>query len=99
MQADRSWARGALLLIVTALTFGCDDDDVDADDAGTTAAADPVVANATRMIEEGRRTFRFDTFGDEAFWGGQLELHRAIAGEANGGVGPGLTPTARSASA
>jgi hypothetical protein len=45
------------------------------------------------MIEEGRRTFRFDTFGDEAFWGGQLQLHRAIAGEANGGVGPGVTPT------
>jgi hypothetical protein len=81
-------------LIGAALSFGCDDDDADGDDAGTTAAADPVVANATRMIEEGRRTFRFDTFGDEAFWGGQLELHRAIAGEANGGVGPGLTPTA-----
>ena len=26
-------------------------------------------------------------FGSEAFWGGQLQLHQAIAGEANGGVG------------
>jgi hypothetical protein len=30
------------------------------------------------MIQQGRHTFRFDTFGDEAFWGGKLELHRAI---------------------
>ena len=35
--------------------------------------------NAQEMIEEGRHTFRFDTFGDEAFWGGQLRLHEAIA--------------------
>jgi hypothetical protein len=50
--------------------------------------------NADRMLEEGRRTFRFDTFGDEAFWGGALGLHRAIAGAALGGVGPGLSPKA-----
>ena len=35
--------------------------------------------NALRMLREGRDTFRFDTFGDEAFWGGQLQLHQAIA--------------------
>jgi cytochrome c peroxidase len=44
------------------------------------------------MIEEGRRTFRFDTFGDEDFWGGSLKLHQAIAGATYGGVGPGLSP-------
>src|SRR5262249_53671351 len=43
-------------------------------------------------IEEGRQTFRFDTFGDEDFWGGVLRLHEAIAGEAMGGVGPGVSP-------
>jgi hypothetical protein len=48
---------------------------------------------AFSMIEEGRRTFRFDTFGDEAFWGDTLKLHQAIAGAENGGVGPGLDPT------
>jgi hypothetical protein len=47
---------------------------------------------ALAEIEAGRRTFRFDTFGDEAFWGGALRLHEAIAGEDNGGVGPGLSP-------
>ena len=47
--------------------------------------------HAAQMIREGRETFRFDTFGSEAFWGGQLRLHEAIAGSAHGGVGPGLT--------
>jgi cytochrome c5 len=34
--------------------------------------------NATQMINQGRQTFRFDTFGDEAFWGGLLKLHETI---------------------
>jgi hypothetical protein len=50
--------------------------------------------HAQRTLEEGRRTFRFDTFGDEEFWGGQLRLHDAIRGEALGGVGPGVSPNA-----
>ena len=45
-------------------------------------------------ILRGRKIFRFDTFGDEAFWGDTLGLHRAIAGQANGGVGAGLSPKA-----
>jgi hypothetical protein len=44
------------------------------------------------MVREGRRIFRFDTFGDEEFWGDTLRLHSAIAGEALGGVGPGVSP-------
>ncbi|KYF78373.1 hypothetical protein BE17_36820 [Sorangium cellulosum] len=36
--------------------------------------------NARRMLERGREIFRFDTFGDEQFWGGELRLHEAIAG-------------------
>src|SRR5262245_32193950 len=35
--------------------------------------------NAKQMIQEGRRTFRFDTFGDEAFWSGALRLHEGVA--------------------
>ena len=53
-----------------------------------------VAAKAQRMLEEGRRTFRSDTFGSEDFWGGQLRLHDAIRGAALGGVGPGLSPSA-----
>ena len=33
-----------------------------------------------QLFERGRHIFRFDTFGDQAFWGGQLRLHQAIAG-------------------
>jgi hypothetical protein len=51
-----------------------------------------ILFNATRMIGEGRRIFRFDTFGDEAFWGDTLRLHEAIEGERLGGVGPGVSP-------
>jgi hypothetical protein len=50
--------------------------------------------NAQRMLEEGRQIFRFDTFGDEAFWGGKLKLHQAIQGSKFGGVGQGLSPKA-----
>src|SRR5689334_6136507 len=51
-----------------------------------------VRAHAQRTIEEGMRIFRFDTFGSEAFWGDALQLHKAIAGEKNGGVGVGVSP-------
>ncbi|NUO34148.1 MAG: hypothetical protein HOQ18_01530 [Dermatophilaceae bacterium] len=49
-------------------------------------------AQSAALVESGRQTFRFDTFGDEAFWGGTLGLHKAIAGAANGGVGGGVSP-------
>jgi hypothetical protein len=48
--------------------------------------------DALQMIKEGRQTFRFDTFGDEEFWGDALKLHHAIAGKNLGGVGPGVSP-------
>ena len=52
-----------------------------------------VELHAVRQVREGREVFRYATFGDEDFWGGTLGLHQAIAGGANGGVGPGLSPT------
>jgi hypothetical protein len=57
------------------------------------ATFDRVISeNGREMTEEGRQIFRFDTFGDEAFWGDSLQLHQAIAGEDLGGVGPGVSP-------
>jgi hypothetical protein len=47
---------------------------------------------AQSMLAEGRKIFRYDTFGSEAFWGDALQLHKAIAGEKHGGVGPGVSP-------
>jgi len=49
-------------------------------------------SQTANLIAEGRQIFRFDTFGDEDFWGGQLQLHQVIQGEQFGGVGPGVSP-------
>jgi len=57
------------------------------------SAIDTSIDNHARdMIASGRQIFRFDTFGSEAFWGDALQLHKAIAGEKNGGVGGGVSP-------
>jgi hypothetical protein len=60
--------------------------------AATGSFDSSITENAQHLIEEGRRIFRDDTFGDEAFWGDQLQLHKAVAGAKFGGVGPGLSP-------
>jgi len=52
---------------------------------------DRVDDNAKEMLKEGKRIFRYDSFGSEEFWGGSLRLHEAILGEKLGGVGPGVT--------
>jgi hypothetical protein len=49
-------------------------------------------SQSANLIAEGKQIFRFDTFGDEDFWGGELQLHQAIQGEQFGGVGPGVSP-------
>jgi hypothetical protein len=51
-----------------------------------------IAQNERQLIQQGRQTFRFDTFGDEAFWGDTLKLHQAIEGSGFGGVGPGVSP-------
>ena len=53
---------------------------------------DQISGNALQMFKQGKQIFRFDTFGDEVFWGDTLKLHRAIAGAKLGGVGPGVSP-------
>jgi hypothetical protein len=61
--------------------------------AGQPAGFDRIIAaNNQKTISEGRQIFRYDTFGDEAFWGDTLKLHQAIAGSKNGGVGGGVSP-------
>jgi len=58
------------------------------------ATLQAVINSATTTLRDGRRTFRSDTFGDEAFWGDALRLHDAIQGSRFGGVGAGLSPRA-----
>lgn len=59
-----------------------------ADEAQPTTDA----ASSADLIAEGRQTFRYDTFGDEAFWGDVLKLHQAIQGSSHGGTGIGVSP-------
>lgn len=63
-----------------------------AETASTNQSDAKTNANASRMVEQGRATFRFDTFGDQEFWGDSLKLHQAIEGSKLGGVGPGVSP-------
>ncbi len=48
--------------------------------------------NGASLVDQGRQIFRFDTFGDQDYWGGMLGLHQAIEGAKLGGVGPGVSP-------
>ncbi|HEX3321926.1 MAG TPA: hypothetical protein VHR84_14555 [Terriglobales bacterium] len=50
------------------------------------------ILNAVQKVENGEQVFRFDTFGDETFWGDTLKLHQAIEGAKLGGIGPGVSP-------
>lgn len=64
-----------------------------ADDGPNRSGQDAeIFRNAQRMLSEGKQTFRYDTFGDEAFWTDALQIHRAVSGSAHGGVGAGVSP-------
>ncbi len=61
--------------------------------AADAATFDQVIgANEAQLMRNGLQIFRFDTFGDERFWGDTLKLHQAIEGARFGGVGPGVSP-------
>jgi hypothetical protein len=59
---------------------------------GGKAFDDEAGNHSKNLLKDGKQIFRYDTFGSEAFWGAALQLHKAIAGEKNGGVGPGVSP-------
>jgi hypothetical protein len=60
--------------------------------AHSSSRLDPAESAVLESYRTGKQIFRYETFGDEAFWGDELGLHLAIAGEANGGVGAGVSP-------
>jgi mono/diheme cytochrome c family protein len=93
MQRTFTWiTAGAALVLTLAFATTGGAGDKDKKDARKSGLEGPTADNAAQMLQEGRHTFRFDTFGDEEFWGGTLRLHQAIAGAALGGVGPGVSP-------
>src|SRR5438067_213240 len=55
--------------------------------------ADEAESNARITLKNGRNIFRFDTFGDQAFWGDTLKLHQSLEGADHGGIGPGVSPS------
>jgi mono/diheme cytochrome c family protein len=79
----------AALIGVCAIALATNDGD---DERRLSKNDRAIKAHAQRMLEGGRRIFRYDTFGSEAFFGDALRLHQAIAGAQNGGVGPGVSP-------
>ena len=80
-------ALGLLVLVQPARVHAAD-----AENTMSRSFDQTIEANAQQLVQQGQQIFRFDTFGDEDFWGGQLHLHEAIAGQQNGGVGPGVSP-------
>lgn len=87
----------AALALMVVPAWGCKGVRTEADDVEghETALQDDNAAESARgRVRTGQEVFRYDTFGDEAFFGGELRLHEAIAGEQNGGVGAGVSPRA-----
>jgi len=99
LQRHSRWAiavafSAAGALVAMTLTAVASAPQASARSGGSAAGQNPGNnANAT-LVSQGQQTFRFDTFGDQAFWGDTLHLNQAIAGADNGGVGPGLSPKA-----
>jgi hypothetical protein len=71
-------------LLITMMASAAPPDDRDFDGE--------IARHAQAMLSDGKTIFRYDTFGSEAFWGDALQLHKAIAGDKHGGVGPGVSP-------
>src|SRR5688572_5936882 len=98
MTQRRSRTLGITVLFASALTATMWAAQPRQEVKNTSAASksfdEEIRSNADRMLEEGKHTFRFDTFGSEDFWGGKLRLHESLAGEKLGGVGKGVSPKA-----
>ncbi|MGH9710534.1 MAG: hypothetical protein ACRD37_08300 [Candidatus Acidiferrales bacterium] len=91
----RTGTRLAALTGLVMVCFLCVAFAQNSDDGGAAKTASNVnrttAINARDMVKDGRQTFRFDTFGDESFWGDTLHLDKALEGAKLGGVGPGVS--------
>lgn len=80
--------RRVWIVVGCVILLGCSEDPVPRE------KSDPQEdETAAAFIREGREIFRHDTFGSERFFGQTLGLNRVVAGAANGGVGPGISPS------
>jgi hypothetical protein len=80
MSTKMTWGLAALLAAAAGCSQGAPVATARADSRNGDARApkDPVGETAERLIRDGRRTFRSDTFGDEAFWTGVLRLNEGV---------------------
>jgi hypothetical protein len=88
MTGKKSWLLCGVVIAIVVLSQCSKIDAINTD----AIHADTVMAENAKLAAEGQDIFRFDTYGDEDFWSGLLHLDKAIAGEANGGYGPGVSP-------
>ena len=94
MKHYKSLAIGAVVAL-SSFAFAWENNSATSAKTANATAGDfdmQVDQNAARLLAEGRKIFRYDTFGNEIFWGNAVHLHQAIAGAKNGGVGPGISP-------
>jgi len=91
MAAGMIWLLGGVFAVGHSQATSFKSGKANAQDDDERNRQDPL-SNAAAKAKRGRQVFRFDTFGDEAFWGGKLKLHQAIEGAALGGVGGGVSP-------
>jgi hypothetical protein len=77
-------AAPALVIVILAVKS-------DADQQPVSDLGQQLEKNVRQTLEQGRQVFRFDTFGDESFWGDALRPHQAIEGMRFGGAGRGLS--------
>lgn len=86
------WSIPMLLLLALAALQASSHTGDAGEDQALTHIDRQILNDARHAIAQGRQIFRFDTFGDEVFWGDTIKLHQAIQGARFGGVGPGVSP-------
>jgi hypothetical protein len=85
-------ALAPFLILALMVAYGCSSSNAQSAQAAAAGIDNSQLKNLDALLKEGQETFRFDTFGDERFWGDTLKLHLAIEGENLGGVGSGVSP-------
>jgi hypothetical protein len=69
---------GCIIMMALAAAFGCDQARMDGNDGAASGAAPVADDNSPEVLAEGKRIFRFETFGNESFWTDTLHLNEVV---------------------